>query len=107
LCEIIPDRNNILSGFININIIAMSSSDRKAMRDAIMKLVEESQEGYPGPKPVRSAVIIGTLASRIHLVIVSLPFKILFILAIAYLALRLAGITIEIIRNGDLILRIR
>ena len=56
---------------------------------------------------MRSAVIIGTLASRIHRVIVSLPFKILFFLTLAYLAMRLTGITLEIIRNGDLILRIR
>ncbi len=89
----------------------MSSSDKKAMIEAIRKLVEESQEAYPGPddggKPMRLAVIIGTLASRIHRVIVSLPFKILFFLTLAYLAMRLAGITLEIIRNGDLILRIR
>ena len=89
----------------------MSSSDKKAMIEAIRKLVEESQEAYPGSddggKPMRSAVIIGTLASRIHRVIVSLPFKILFFLALTYLALRLADITLEIIRNRNLIMRIR
>lgn len=107
----IPDSNSKLSDFININIIAMRSSEKAAMRDAIMKLVEESQEGFPGPnngrKPMRSAVIIGTLAYRIQRVIVSLPFIILFITGLAYLALRLAGITFEVIRNGDVILRIR
>jgi len=81
------------------------------MIEAIRKLVEESQEAYPGSddggKPMRSAVIIGTLASRIHRVIVSLPFKILFVLALTYLALRLADITLEIIRNRNLIMRIR
>ena len=107
----IQDRNSKLSDYINLNIIAMRSSEKTAMTDAIRKLVEESQEGYPGPdngrKPMRSAVIIGTLAYRIHRVIVSLPFKILFILGLAYLALRLAGITVQIIRNGDVILSIR
>lgn len=81
------------------------------MRLALMELLREAQTGKKQEQdsswPMRSARFIGASASRIHRIIVSLPFKILFTAGLAYLALHLAGISVEIIRNGDVILRVR
>jgi len=84
---------------------------RVEMRLALMELLREARAGKSEEQdnswPMRSARFIGASASRIHRIIVSLPFRILFIAGLAYLALHLAGISVEIIRNGDVILSVR
>lgn len=56
---------------------------------------------------MRSAYCIGYSAYYVHEVLISIWFKTIAALAAVYGIMRFIGISIEIIRNGDLLLRIR
>lgn len=56
---------------------------------------------------MRSARFIGRTAWRIHQVIVNPLFIIVTAIAVAYCLMHLAGISVEIHRAGDALLRIR
>lgn len=56
---------------------------------------------------MKSAWFIGTTASRIHQVIITDWFKILFAVAAAYLIMHWTGISVGIFHNDGLLFRIK
>lgn len=56
---------------------------------------------------MKSAWFIGTAASRIHQIIIRRWFRVLFAVAVVYVLMRLAGISLTIALKGHVLLTIR
>lgn len=85
-------------------------SPEERMRKAIMDVYREAQFGHrvetDNSPLMRSARFLGRTAGYIHMVFTRTWFKIILMVAALWLLLHWTGISVELIRHGEVLVRI-